>query len=182
MDRRPIIVTDYDPEWPRRFEMLRAHVWPAVSDFALRVEHVGSTSVPGLAAKPIIDMSIVLRCEAEVPLAIERLTGLGYTHLGNLDIEGREAFREPAPLPLHNLYVCYDGSIGLVNQVAVRDYLRSHPDVARQYGALKKQLAQQFPEDMESYVFGKTDLVLGILRDCGFDKNTLAKIESVNRR
>src|SRR4029453_1666707 len=105
MDRRPIVVTDYDPIWPQRFEMLRAHVWPAVSDFALGVEHVGSTAVPGLAAKPIVDMSIVLRSDSEVPLAIERLAALGYQHLGNLDIEGREAFRPPASLPLHNLYV-----------------------------------------------------------------------------
>jgi GrpB-like predicted nucleotidyltransferase (UPF0157 family) len=182
MDRRPIVVTDYDPIWPQRFEMLRAHVWPAVSDFALRVQHVGSTAVPGLAAKPIIDMSIVLRSETEVPLAIERLAGLDYRHLGNLDIEGREAFRAPASLPPHNLYVCHEGSIGLVNQVAVRDYLRTHPEVARRYGALKKQLAEQFPDDMESYIFGKTDLILEILREVGFDQDTLAKIEGVNRR
>jgi GrpB-like predicted nucleotidyltransferase (UPF0157 family) len=69
-----------------------------------------------------------------------------------------------------------------VNQVAVRDYLRRHPEVARRYGALKKQLAEEFPDDMESYVFGKTDLILDILRDVGFDRDTLEKIEGVNRR
>ena len=153
-----------------------------MADVALRIEHVGSTSVPGLAAKPIIDMTAVVPSRKEVPLAIERLATLGYTHLGNLDIEDREAFSNPPGLPAHNLYVCPVGTIGVVNQVAVRDYLRTHPDVAARYGALKKELAAQFPEDIESYVFGKTDLVLEILRAAGLSADQLATIERVNRR
>jgi GrpB-like predicted nucleotidyltransferase (UPF0157 family) len=167
-----VVVIEYDPEWPRRFEDLRARIWPAVAGVADRIEHVGSTSVPGLAAKPIIDMTIVVRRQADVPPAIDRLATLGYRHLGNLDIEDREAFEHPAGLPRHHLYVCPEGTIGIVNQLAVRDYLRADPDVARRYGELKQRLATQFPNDIESYVFGKTDFVVEVLRGAGLSDAT----------
>ena len=178
---RHVVVVDYDQDWPRQFEERRAAVWPAVSDIALRIEHVGSTSVPGLAAKPTIDMTIVVAQRDDVARTIERLATLGYRHKGNLGIEDREAFDEPPELPRHNLYVCPEGTIGVVNQVAVRDYLRAHPDVARRYGELKKGLAAQFPHDIESYVFGKTDFVLDVLRRAGLTEAQLASIERVNR-
>ena len=78
------VVVDYDEEWPRRFEKLRARIWPVVPDVAIRIEHVGSTSVPGLAAKPIIDMTVVVGGRTDVPLTITRLATLGYRHRGNL--------------------------------------------------------------------------------------------------
>jgi GrpB-like predicted nucleotidyltransferase (UPF0157 family) len=181
MALRRIVVVDYDEDWPRQFEERRAAVWPVVSDIALRIEHVGSTSVPGLAAKPTIDLTIVVAQRDDVARTIERLATLGYRHKGNLGIEDREAFDEPSELPRHNLYVCPEGTIGVVNQVAVRDYLRAHPDVARRYGELKKGLAAQFPHDIESYVFGKTDFVLDVLRRAGLTEEQLASIERVNR-
>ena len=79
-----ITVVDYDPTWPLAFEAVRARVWSVVGDVAVNVEHVGSTSVPGLAAKPIIDISVVVPTEAAVAVAIERLSTLGYRHLGTL--------------------------------------------------------------------------------------------------
>jgi GrpB-like predicted nucleotidyltransferase (UPF0157 family) len=108
---QPVVVVDYNPTWPAIFEQLRSSLWPAVSDVALAIEHVGSTAVPGLAAKPIIDISIVVPSAREVLLAIERLAALGYRHLGDLGIAGREAFRAPEGLPGHNLYVCPQESL-----------------------------------------------------------------------
>jgi GrpB-like predicted nucleotidyltransferase (UPF0157 family) len=179
---RTVVVEDYDEEWPRRFDDLRLRAWKVVADAALRIEHVGSTSVPGLAAKPIIDITVVVAGRGDVPLTIERLATLGYRHRGNLGIEDREAFDHPADLPRHNMYVCPEGTIGLVNQLAVREYLRARPDVARQYGELKKRLAGQFPNDIDSYVFGKTDFILDVLRRSGLTTEQLASIERVNRR
>ncbi len=92
---RTIVVVEYDLAWPELFQQLHAHIWPVVHDIAIGVEHVGSTSVPGLASKPIVDLSVVVPSEHEVPIAIERLSTLGYEHLGNLGIEGRDAFRSP---------------------------------------------------------------------------------------
>jgi GrpB-like predicted nucleotidyltransferase (UPF0157 family) len=128
---RSIVVVDYDPTWPATFDDLRARVWPIVGDFALAIEHLGSTSVPGLAAKPVIDMAVVVPSVDDISLAIARLATLRYVHRGNLGIEGREAFRSPVELPAHHLYLCPASSLGLLNPLAVRDYLRVHPDVAR---------------------------------------------------
>ena len=181
MNQRTVMVVDYDPGWPRDFDMLRERIWPGLADIALRIEHVGSTSVPGLAAKPIIDMTIVVATRDDVPKAIERLALLDYVHRGNLGIDDREAFDHPAGLRRHNLYVCPEGTIGIVNQVAVRDYLRANPEAATRYGALKKQLADRFPEDIDSYVLGKTDFVLDILRRAGLTVEQIEKIERDNR-
>src|SRR5262245_40080293 len=162
-----IVVVDYDPAWPEIFQQLRAHVWSVLHDIAMAVEHVGSTSVPGLAAKPIIDMSVIVASESVIPVACARLATLGYLHLGNLGVEGREAFRRPEGSPAHNLYVCPQGSLGLQKHLAVRDYLRANPEAANAYGELKKRLAREFPHDIESYVADKTDLILGILQAQG---------------
>jgi GrpB-like predicted nucleotidyltransferase (UPF0157 family) len=100
---RTVRVVDYDPSWPRTFEALKAAIWPAVGSVALGVEHVGSTAVPGLAAKPIIDLDVIVATAGQVPLAIERLATLGYVHRGNLGIAGREAFESPRGLAAHTL-------------------------------------------------------------------------------
>ena len=182
MKRRPVAVVDYDPAWPLQFEQLAARVRAALGDVALRIEHVGSTSVRGLAAKPIIDISIVVVSDSEVAAAIERLASIGYVHQGDLGIEGREAFAAPGGLPAHNLYVCYEGSLGLVNQVAVRNYLRQHSETAAAYAALKKRLAARFPNDIDGYVAGKTDFVLDVLRASGLSPERIAAIARANGR
>jgi GrpB-like predicted nucleotidyltransferase (UPF0157 family) len=179
---RSVVVVDYDEGWPEAFERVRSRVWPAVSDVALAVEHVGSTSVPGLAAKPIIDVSVVVRGEDDVAVGIERLAGLGYVHRGNLGIEGREAFNSPEGLPAHNLYLCPRDNPALANHLAVRDYLRTHSDVAKEYGDLKKRLAVEHRTDIDSYIDGKTDMLLGILRAVGMALEEVEAIERANRK
>ena len=178
---RTVVVVDYDEEWPRLFEKLRAQVWPVVAEVALRIEHVGGTSVPGLASKPIVDMTVVVPGRNVVGRAIERLRTLGYCHRGNLGIEDREAFDHPPDMVRHHLYVSPDGATALLNQLALRDYLRAQPDAARQYGELKKALARHFQNDINSYVFGKTDFILGVLRRAGLTEEMLTSIERVNR-
>ena len=89
----PAAVVDYDPAWPTLFEEIRSRVEPLVADLDGWVEHVGSTSVPGLAAKPIIDIDVVVRTATQVALAVERLAVIGYIHQGDRGIVGREAFQ-----------------------------------------------------------------------------------------
>jgi GrpB-like predicted nucleotidyltransferase (UPF0157 family) len=179
---RTIVVVGYDPRWPEIFEQLRSRIWSAIQDVAVSIEHVGSTSVPGLAAKPIIDMSAVVRAESDVPAAIQRLSTLGYEHQGDLGVKGREAFIAPNGLPPHHLYLCPTGSLALSNHLAVRDYLRTHADIALEYGALKKKLALEFANDIDGYMDGKTDMLLGILRKAGLRPDELAAIERINKR
>ena len=179
---KTIVVVDYDPNWPNVFEELRSRAWPALQHVAISIEHVGSTSVPGLAGKPVIDMCVVVSSPVDVPLAIEGLATVGYRHRGNLGIEGREAFNQPDGLPKHHMYVCPQGNLGLLNFFAVRDYLRAHPETAHKYGSLKRRLASQFTHDIDSYIEGKTDLVLRILRGAGFSRDQLEAIEFLNRK
>ena len=179
---RPVIVVDYDPAWPQVFDTLRARVSEAVGDIAISIEHVGSTAVPGLAAKPIIDMGIVVPSQIEVAMAISRLATIGYVHRGDLGIAGREAFRSPDDLPSHHLYLYIPESPALANHLAVRDYLRRDPADAAAYGKLKKDLARTFPGDIDSYIDGKTDFLLAILRQAGFPAEQLDAIEAANRK
>lgn len=177
-----IVVVDYDPQWAEVFEALRDRIWGVVGDFAISVEHVGSTSVPGLPAKPVIDMSVVVAGDIDVARAIAQLATLGYRHVGNLGIEGREAFKNPDGLPRHHLYVCPQGSLGLRNHLAFRDYLRSHPDEVKTYGELKKSLALQHPHDIDAYIDGKTDFIVGILSKMGITSEDLNSIATANRQ
>lgn len=175
-----IQVVDYDPEWPGAFERVRSYVWPAVRDIALSVEHVGSTAVPGLRAKPVIDVCVVVLSTEEVPASIERLARTGYVHRGNLGVPEREAFRSPDGLPRHHLYLSPRESLSLKNHLGLRDYLRSHSEAARAYGELKAALAHRFPEDINNYIAGKTEFILGILREIGLSEEECAEIRRIN--
>ncbi len=178
---KKIIVVDYDHTWPAVFETLRARLVPVLGEVATAIEHVGSTAVPGLVAKPIIDIDAIVRASSDVPNAIAQLAGLGYEHRGQLGIEGREAFRAPESLPRHHLYLCVEGNLALTNHLAVRDCLRARPDLAAEYGALKKGLAAALPYDGDSYAAGKTRFLLGVLRQAGMSGEQIARIEQANQ-
>jgi GrpB-like predicted nucleotidyltransferase (UPF0157 family) len=155
----PVIILDYDPNWPGLFQSLRQRIADAFGDMAAAIEHVGSTAVPHLTAKPIIDIDVLLASETMLPAAIERLASLGYLHRGNLGIPEREAFLAPADAPPHHLYVCPPCSAEFRRHVAFRDYLRSHPQEAKIYGDLKVALAERFREDRPAYMTAKGEFV-----------------------
>jgi GrpB-like predicted nucleotidyltransferase (UPF0157 family) len=98
-------VVPYDPAWPAVFEQIRRRVVPLLRDLGATVEHVGSTAVPGLAAKPIVDVDVVVATSVDIEPAIGHLASGGYVHLGDLGIPGREAFDIPADMPYHHLYL-----------------------------------------------------------------------------
>ena len=174
-------VVAHDPEWPRIFERLRDYVWPAVRDVAIGVEHVGSTAVPGLMAKPVIDACVLVATSGDVEAGIERLASIGYAHRGTLGVPDREAFRSPAGLPRHHLYLSPRECLSVRNHLGFRDYLRSHPEAVREYGELKASLARRFPADIDSYIVGKTDFILRILGEIGLSETELAAIRRINQ-
>jgi GrpB-like predicted nucleotidyltransferase (UPF0157 family) len=162
-----IVVADYDPAWPAWFAAVCDHVWPAVADVALRIDHVGSTSVPGLAAKPIIDMDIVVRSPDQVRPVIERLATIGYQWRGDLGIAGREAF-EPLPdrspiLPPHHLYLVVENNKAHLDHWLLRDLLRSDPEARDQYAAVKRHSAATAVNDIETYGLTKSRLITHLL-------------------
>ncbi|HEX4301184.1 MAG TPA: GrpB family protein [Rhizomicrobium sp.] len=160
---RPVIVVDYDPAWPQIYERLRAPLAAALGDCVATIEHVGSTAVPGLAAKPVIDIDAALVRACALPQAIERLAPLGYEHEGDLGIPGRHAFRHAAALPVHHLYVCLPDCIDYHRHIVFRDRLRIHPEEAAAYGNLKRELAMTFRDDRDGYTRAKSAFVEAIL-------------------
>jgi GrpB-like predicted nucleotidyltransferase (UPF0157 family) len=177
-----IEVVEYDAAWPRRFEELRTAIWPAVSAVAIAVEHVGSTSVAGLASKPVIDIDVIVLDAPSVLAAIESLAPLGYMHRGDLGVIGREAFTTPDGAPRHNLYVCLDGCMSLRNHLLIRDYLRSHREAADEYADLKRRLARAFPDDIDAYSAGKTELLCAILLASGMAPQEIEAVRRANDR
>ena len=177
-----VVVSEYDPCWPETFQALRARVSAAMGDTAIAIEHIGSTSVPGLSAKPIIDLTVVVAGPAEIQVCIQKLARIGYEHRGNLGVEGREAFRSPPHLPKHHLYASPNGSLGLRNHLAVRDYLRANATASAEYGKLKMELATRFPNDIDSYIEGKTEFLLEVLRRSGLTPSEMTSISQSNRK
>lgn len=159
----PIVVVEYDPSWPGIFRSLQERIARALGEIAGAIEHVGSTAVPGLAAKPIIDIDVLLASADQLPIAIERLANIGYIHQGDLGIPEREAFKTPSGNLAHHLYVCPPSSREFIRHLAFRNYLRASALEAREYGELKKSLAAQFREDRTAYTDGKSEFVAKIM-------------------
>jgi GrpB-like predicted nucleotidyltransferase (UPF0157 family) len=157
-----IVIVDYDPDWPSRFASLAATVSVALGPVLVRVEHVGSTAVPGLPAKPIIDLDAVVR-PSDVPEAIELLAAIGYTHLGERGVAGREAFTAPYGTVPHHLYVCPTGSPTLMEHLLFRDAVRADGRLAADYGRLKRSLATRFGCDRDGYCEAKTEFIRAVL-------------------
>jgi GrpB-like predicted nucleotidyltransferase (UPF0157 family) len=155
-----IVIVDYDPAWPREFEWVRDRAGAALGDVALAIEHVGSTAVSGLAAKPVIDLVVVVEPD-QVQVAIERLSAIGYVPRGSQGVEGREVFDAPEGEPRHHhhLYVSPTDSEELRAQLAFRDRLRESPELAAEYEALKRELAVRFRDDRPGYTEAKTEFV-----------------------
>lgn len=158
-----ITIQDYNPAWPRHFEEIRGPIASVLDGKVSAIEHVGSTAVPGLAAKPIIDLDVLLKDSADFPDVVALLAPLGYQHQGDLGIAGREAFSIPPNSFPHHLYVCMPDSDEYRRHVAFRDYLRAHPDVAAEYSALKRDLAARCGTDRDEYTRAKSHFVLDIL-------------------
>ena len=157
----PIIVTVYDPAWPAVFVSLSDMLADALGDTALCIEHVGSTAVPGLAAKPVIDIDVVVR-RNDLSTAISKLEAVGYTHQGDQGIPDREAFKQTGEWPSHHLYVCPEDSMELARHIAFRDLLRENAKVRQAYHELKMQLAEIYRDDRVAYTEAKSEFI----RDC----------------
>jgi GrpB-like predicted nucleotidyltransferase (UPF0157 family) len=159
----PLVIKEYDPQWPVLFEELRVKFSDLLGDMVSAIEHVGSTSVPGLAAKPIIDLDVLLASASYLPETIRRLATLGYEHEGDLGIAGREAFRTPPALFAHHLYVCLPNYEEFRRHILLRNYLRSHPAEVSAYSHLKWVLFTKF-NDRADYTQAKADFVTQLVQ------------------
>lgn len=161
--QRTIEVVDYDPGWPAEFERIREQLLAALGGLCIGIEHVGSTSVPGLAAKPVIDLDVVISTRMQFQAVRDVLHGIGYQHRGNLEIPGREAFLWPPGAGRHHLYVCSVDTPNLHDHLVLRDTLRLRPDLRDRYAANKRELAALHPHDIDAYIDGKSALIAEIM-------------------
>ena len=175
-----IEIVDYDPDWPARFETLRQLYENVLTGVAiLGIEHVGSTSVPGLAAKPLIDIDIVVTVD-QVARAIEAMEQAGFLSLGERGIPDRWALQAPSDLPRTNTYVVVEGSLALRNHLAVRDQLRHEVALRDEYAALKRSIAASV-HDIDQYVEKKSSFLSVVLEQAGLTAEERDAIEIANR-
>lgn len=169
MRTKKVTVLPYDEGWKSAFEAIRQELEQVLEDLILSIEHVGSTSVEGLAAKPIIDIDVVIRDDTPLVAVISALAEIGYQHEGDLGIPQREAFRydHKPHLRKHHMYVCPESSRELRRHIVFRDYLRSHPEDAAEYGRIKLEAAALYPDDIDSYMQHKASLIERLYSQCG---------------
>ena len=155
-----VVVREYDPAWPEQFELEAGLIRRALGENCLEIYHIGSTSVPGLAAKPIIDIMPVVHSLDGVDEASDALEALGYEYLGEFGIPGRRYLRKGGDERTHQVHIFAQGDgANITRHLAFRDYLRAHPAAREEYAALKRALAERYPYDIESYCDGKDAFV-----------------------
>ncbi|KGX87659.1 GrpB family protein [Pontibacillus marinus] len=159
---RKVIVESYNEDWVHKFNEEKNLLHHIFGDELVAIHHIGSTSVPGLSAKPIIDVMPVAKNIRHIDHYNEAMKDIGYEPMGEFGIKNRRFFRKGGEDRSHHIHVFEEGSPDVDRHLAFRDYLRKHDHVAKEYGELKEKLAKQYPHDMEAYIAGKEQLVKDI--------------------
>ena len=169
MKTKKVIVLPYDAAWESAFEAIRAEIQTALGDLMLGIEHVGSTSVKGMSAKPCIDIDVVIRDYSVFDAVVQKLDAIGYIHEGDLGIKDREAFKyaNKPHLMTHHLYVCPRDSEELHRHIAFRDFLRKNPEAVKEYSMVKEKAAALFPDEIEQYIAFKAPCIEELYIKCG---------------
>jgi GrpB-like predicted nucleotidyltransferase (UPF0157 family) len=154
-DLRAVQVVEYDPVWPTMFWSERELLRRALGCAAVEIHHIGSTAVPGLAAKPIIDILIEVTDLAALDERNRAMEAIGYETKGEFGIPGRRYFRKGGENRSHHVHAFASGDLNVGRHLAFRDYLRSHPEVAAEYARLKMRVAQECGNDIARYCDGK---------------------------
>ena len=167
MRTKNVVVEKWNPKWKDEFERIADSLGEDVIYNSVKIEHVGSTSVEGLSAKPIIDLDIVIEND-KFEIIKRLLNDKGYKHEGDLGIEGREAFSYSGKEELitHHLYVCPQDSKELFKHITFRNFLKNNPDLAAEYSKVKEQAAVLYPDDIDKYMEFKSKIIEKIYKKC----------------
>jgi GrpB-like predicted nucleotidyltransferase (UPF0157 family) len=168
-----IAIVEYDPRWPSLYEAERARLAAVLNLHVVSIEHIGSTAVPGLPAKSLIDILVTVDHLGSPDGYIQPLRSLGYTYFPVLGNSHRYSFGKGVP-HTHHVHIVEHGGDEHRRPIVFRDYLRSHPEAARQYAVLKRELAVRFHGNRHAYNAAKTDFIRSIearaLRGTGEDR------------
>jgi GrpB-like predicted nucleotidyltransferase (UPF0157 family) len=168
----PIVVVDYNANWSNQYEQEKQQILLALGDAVINIQHIGSTSVPGLAAKPVIDMLLGLKQIPPLPSQISSLAAIGYSYHGELGIPGRHYFRKGMPRT-HQIHAVLTDAEFWQRHILFRDFLRNNPQAAQRYETLKRKLAQEFAGDRTTYTNSKTPLIEQLLIEAKLWQQTL---------
>ena len=169
MQTKKVVVLPYDETWKAEFEKIKTEIEGALGELIIGVEHVGSTAVEGMSAKPCIDLDVIIEDYSDFDSVVTRLEKIGYIHEGDLGIKGREAFKyaHKPDLMTHHLYVCAQDSEELHRHITFRNFLRSHSEAVEKYSAIKKRAAELFPNDIDKYIEYKSPCIEELYSMCG---------------
>jgi GrpB-like predicted nucleotidyltransferase (UPF0157 family) len=162
-----VTCVSYDPIWESEFKRVETYLFDLLKDNIIAIEHIGSTSVIGCSAKPILDIDLVIENQTDFDSVKMILESVGYAHRGDQGIEGREVFKRmfEDDFMAYHLYCCQKNSLELLRHLSLKTYLGEHPNVRDEYGLLKMRLAEEFPEQILDYMDGKDDFVKQMLYD-----------------
>jgi len=164
LERGIVRLVPYTSEWRLEFTRERERLFAALRGTAVAIEHVGSTAVPGLRAKPVLDIMVGLPRVADHERALSPMDALGYRYKGEHGIPGRHYFRLGEPCT-HHLHMVSFGREFWLRHLLFRDHLRAHAEVAQAYEAVKLELFARHPKDRPAYQDGKTDFIESVLRE-----------------
>ncbi|MFS9305598.1 MULTISPECIES: GrpB family protein [unclassified Streptococcus] len=168
MRTQNVVVEKWNPKWKEEFEKIVESLGKEIIQNVIKIEHVGSTSVEGMSAKPIIDLDIVIENDKFLILK-KLLEDKGYVHEGDLGIRDREAFSyiNKNDLMTHHLYVCPKDSEELFKHITFRNYLRQHSELVDEYSKVKEKAAVLFPDNIDKYIEYKSGVIEKIYKQCG---------------
>ena len=169
MRTRRVVVLPYDVAWQSAFEKIKGEIEEAIGDLIIGIEHIGSTSVEGMSAKPCIDIDVIIEDYSVLAAVVDGLQAIGYIHEGDLGIKDREAFKYSSKehLQEHHLYVCPKYSEELHRHITFRDFLRSNPEAVKKYSLIKEKAAELFTNNIDGYIEYKTPCIEELYKECG---------------
>ena len=169
MRTKRVVVVPYDEAWKNAFEEIKTEIEAEIGDLIIGIEHVGSTSVEGMSAKPCIDIDVIIKDYSVFGEIVRKLGAIGYIHEGDLGIKDREAFKyaDKSHLMTHHLYVSPRDSEELHRHIVFRDFLRRTPEAVRKYSLLKEKAAALFPDEIEQYIAFKAPCIEELYKECG---------------
>lgn len=160
------VVVEHDPKWIDKAELEAGEISAVLGELLVDIQHIGSTSIPHIYAKPIIDFLLVVTSIDRLDEEQAALIKLGYEAMGEYGIPGRRYFRkaDAQGVRTHHAHAFQVGHEGVHNHLVFRDYMIAHPEIAHAYGLLKKELAAKYPDDSQAYMDGKDPFIKEHLR------------------
>ena len=171
MQTKRVVVVPYEEAWETAFEKIKSEIEDEIGDLILGIEHVGSTSVEGMSAKPCIDIDVIIKDYSVFDEIVGKLGAIGYIHEGDLGIRNREAFKytNKPHLMKHHLYVCPQDSEELHRHIIFRDFLRQNIEAVKEYSSVKEKAAELYPNDIDQYIAYKSPCIEELYKKCGLE-------------